>query len=230
MAVSVIWLSAWYGCQRDMAVSEIWLYESGEKKSQKLCVAAKTGLLTTKIVNIVSRIWLSARYGCWHDMAVSMIWLSAWKCCTKEELKIVRCRQVRTTTVTEVSNRYLSARYSCQRDMAVYIATIWLSLRYVRHMRPEDHHGPVWIVDVIVLQCAFWTHLCFNLHSGRKCHGRRGDTYLGGTYNDVRRTAILTTTTTIYNNVQQRWCTITYNNAQYGDNDVQRRTIMEAQF
>ena len=43
------------------------------------------------------------------------------------------------------------------------------------------------------------------------CHGRQGDTYLGGTYNDVQRRV------TIYNNIQQRairWqrCTKTYNN------------------
>ena len=39
-----------------MAVSEIWLLAIVQKKSQKLCVAAKTGLLTTETVNIVSRI------------------------------------------------------------------------------------------------------------------------------------------------------------------------------
>ena len=116
----------------------------------------------------VSEVWLSAWYGCQHDMAVSIIWLSAWTCCTKQELKIVRCRQVQTTTVTAVSKRYLSARYGCQQNIAIYIATIWLSLRHVRHVRPEDHHGPMWIVDTIVLQYAFWTNLCFNLHSGRK--------------------------------------------------------------
>ena len=180
-----------YGCQWDMAVSEIWLLarvrKSEEKKSQKLCVTAKTGLLTTETVTVVRGIWLSARYGCQRDMAVSEIWL--WACSPTSLLDAIwliwekrfgyGCQRDMAVSVIwllarvhiRVKNCALPPRPGCcytklesvtavseilaRLDMAVYMATIWLSLCHMRHVhpvRPEDHHGPVWIVDAIVLQ------------------------------------------------------------------------------
>ena len=73
--VSGIWLSARYGCQRDMAVSVIWLLARVHIGVNNFALPPRPSCCYTKTVTAVSEIWLYVwlQFGCHYVMCVMCV-------------------------------------------------------------------------------------------------------------------------------------------------------------
>ena len=73
--VSGIWLSARYGCQRDMAVSVIWLLARVHILVRNCALPPRPGCCYTKTVTAVSEIWqyIWLQFGCHYVMCVMCV-------------------------------------------------------------------------------------------------------------------------------------------------------------